>query len=116
MIPLNSLADVPSDNDAPNPDGRPELLLLVGPFPIGRLVCTPGVLQRIHPDDIATALQRHCRCDWGELGQEDRAENDRALREGGRLFSAYTCRNGARFWVITECDRSATTALLPEEY
>jgi hypothetical protein len=36
--------------------------------------------------------------------------------EGSRLLSSYTARNGRRFWIITEWDRSVTTILLPEEY
>jgi len=42
--------------------------------------------------------------------------NDRALREGDRLLSAYKTSTGERLWVITEADRSATTILLPSEY
>ena len=34
---------------------------------------------------------------------------------GARILSAYHV-NGAKVWVITERDRSATTFLLPEEY
>ena len=35
---------------------------------------------------------------------------------GARLLSAYTVGDGRRVWIITEADRAATTALLPEEY
>lgn len=109
---------VPNDLDPSlsGDDPRRDLVLVAGPFPLGQLVSTPGALAKVHPEDFANCLQRHCRCDWGDLCQEDRAENDRALREGGRLFSAYVGRDGVRFWIITECDRSATTVLLPEEY
>jgi hypothetical protein len=42
--------------------------------------------------------------------------NDTALREGGRLFSAYG-QGEERCWIITEADhRSVTTVLLPEDY
>ena len=54
--------------------------------------------------------------DWGLLEDEDWALNDEALREGGRLFSAYGTSKGQRLWVITEADRSVTTILLPQEY
>ena len=47
---------------------------------------------------------------------EDAAENELSLREGFRLLSAYRDRNGTKFWIITEADRSVTTLLLPEEY
>jgi hypothetical protein len=61
-------------------------------------------------------LLRHQHGDWGLLPEEDRLENERALREGSRLFSAYDTRAGERLWVITEGDRRATTLLLPSEY
>jgi hypothetical protein len=61
-------------------------------------------------------LARHSRGDWGELCPADKWANDRALREGDRLLSAYKTSTGERLWVITEADRSATTILLPSEY
>ena len=59
---------------------------------------------------------RHKHGDWGDLSEEDRLENERALREGSRLLSTYSTRRADRLWVITEWDRSVTTMLLPEEY
>jgi hypothetical protein len=41
---------------------------------------------------------------------------ERAIREGRRVFSAYELRDGTRIWIITEADRSVTTVVLPEEY
>ncbi len=38
------------------------------------------------------------------------------LAGGRRLLSAYTLATGAKPWVITEANRSATTILLPSEY
>jgi hypothetical protein len=32
------------------------------------------------------------------------------------LPDSYRTTEGTKLWVITECDRSATTILLPEEY
>jgi hypothetical protein len=93
-----------------------EKLLPRGGFPLGRLLATPGALQRLTNDDLLSALTRHAAGDWGDLGEEDRAENALSLREGFRLFSAYHSATGVTFWIITEADRSATTVLLPEEY
>ena len=62
------------------------------------------------------ALARHERADWGEVCTEDKAENNRALENGGRLMSVWTDPQGTKFWIITEADRSVTTVLLPEEY
>jgi hypothetical protein len=92
--------------------GRP------GTFALGQLLMTPGADaamregQHVPPE----FLLRHKHGDWGELPPEDVRENERALRDGGRLFSAYQTRTEEKLWVITEWDRSVTTLLLPEEY
>ena len=88
----------------------------VAVFRLGRIVATPNALQSITPDDILTGIQRHQAGDWGNLPNDDRAANDRALLQGGRILSAYQATNGTKFWLITEADRSATTLLLPEDY
>jgi hypothetical protein len=80
------------------------------------LVCTPGIEDEVPLTEVVTALERHLAGDWGEVDEEDRAENDLSLREGFRLLSAYRTRHGVKFWVITEADRSLTTVLLPSEY
>jgi hypothetical protein len=87
-------------------------------FPLGRLVSTPGALEAIERagDAPLPYLARHAKGDWGDLTQEDKAENELALEEGLRILSAYRLADGTRIWVITEADRSATTILLPEEY
>jgi hypothetical protein len=61
-------------------------------------------------------LTRHASGDWGDLDQEDLRENERSIKDGCRLLSAYILSTGARIWIITEADRSSTCILLPEEY
>ncbi|MCC7102423.1 MAG: hypothetical protein IT206_05010 [Fimbriimonadaceae bacterium] len=85
-------------------------------FPIGRLLATPAVLAEVEVSDIREALGRHTSGDWGELEQEDKNENDLALKIGERILSAYKASTGVKFWIITERDRSATTILLPSDY
>ncbi len=85
-------------------------------FSLGRLCATPGALEALTTFDIQTALSRHLQGDWGEMDREDIEANNHALQNGSRLISAYNGAGGARFWIITERDRSATTILLPEEY
>lgn len=85
-------------------------------FPLGRTLITPGAQETLHPEDVLSAMRRHASGDWGECGPEDWFENDLALAQDLRLFSIYRDRNGFRFWVITDADRSATTVLLPSEY
>jgi hypothetical protein len=85
-------------------------------FPLGQILCTPGVLDSLPPEQVMHCVRRHARGDWGEVTPEDRAEIEFALHKHLRLFSVYHADDGTKFWVITEADRSATTVLLPEEY
>jgi len=66
-------------------------------------------------EDLFDYLTRHATGDWGELCAFDRRQNERALRAGERILSAYPVGE-ERIWIITEADRSVTTILLPEEY
>lgn len=85
-------------------------------FALGQVCATPGALITLTTLEIATALLRHQRGDWGDLCKEDIEENEMSLREGFRLFSAYKSASTEKFWIITEADRSVTTVLLPSEY
>ena len=87
-------------------------------FPLGALYATPGAIRecdraKVTPIDY---IQRHQIGDWGDLDADDKRANEDALARGSRMFSAYNLPTDARLWVITEADRSVTTALLPEEY
>ncbi len=84
-------------------------------FPLGQVIITANASLRIPVEAGVTALRRHASGDWGDLCPEDTLANETALREGGRLFSAYGKGEG-RFWIITEEDRSVTTVLLPDDY
>ncbi len=83
---------------------------------LGRIVSTPNALEALTTEDIMQGIQRHQAGDWGDLSDDDRMANDRALVQGTRMISAYKARDGTRFWIITEADRSVTTVLLPEDY
>lgn len=89
-------------------------------FSAGQLMMTSSVNELIAENSefskrVFQSLQRHFAGDWGDLCDEDRAANESALQEGGRLFSVY--KDGMpTIWIITEWDRSATTVLFPDEY
>ncbi len=87
-----------------------------GKFSLGRVVITSGALQVLPSEEVLESLQRHVQGDWGDICEEDWALNDEALQQEGRLLSRYLSKQGSRFWIITEWDRSVTTILLPEEY
>ncbi len=85
-------------------------------FPLGQVVATPAALELPGPLGAYGLLRRHAAGDWGDLlDAHDRRANERALKTGERIFSAYETPAG-RVWVITEADRSSTCVLLPEEY
>jgi hypothetical protein len=89
----------------------------MAPFPLGRVVATPGALKLLAEvgEDPLTYLARHSSGDWGDLDHYDLKENERSLRHGWRIVSSYPVGEKT-IWVITEADRSVTTILLPEEY
>jgi hypothetical protein len=87
-------------------------------FPLGRILATPGALDALErrglkPDPF---LARHVSGDWGDLCEEDRQTNNKALLLGYRILSAYPLDETEKLWIITESDRSTTTLLLPSEY
>jgi len=84
-------------------------------FELGTIVATPGALLDFGPALIAELLCRHAAGDWGDLDAHDQRENERGVREGFRIFSAYDTPAG-RAWVLTEADRSSTCVLRPEDY
>ena len=89
-------------------------------FKLGKLVMTRGVHSKIKDDvdfavGVLDAFERYQRCDWGDLCEEDKAENEHALKEGERIFAVYNIGK-EKVYIITEHDRSVTTILFPEEY
>jgi len=85
-------------------------------FPLGRIVATPGALEVLAPEEPIILLQRHQSGDWGEVDGHDRRANNRALKDGTRILSAYVAARGEKVWIITEANRSSTCLLLPSEY
>jgi len=91
-------------------------------FPLGQLVMTRGVLDRVKQDSefamfCVQSLRRHASGDWGDLDAGDKRESNYALKRGDlRIFSAYEKEGLPKIWIITEADRSVTTTLFPDEY
>jgi hypothetical protein len=86
-------------------------------FSLGSVVATPAALQALEVTATSpiTLIARHAAGDWGAVCAEDRKANEDAVRHGDRILSAYTYGN-AKFWVITEADRSSTCIMLPSDY
>jgi hypothetical protein len=92
-------------------------------FALGQLVATPGGLAALAEanENPLTFILRHSAGDWGDLSHGDMLANAEALKNGGRILSAYVLSTGVKLWVITEAqddegNREATTILLPNEY
>jgi hypothetical protein len=87
-------------------------------FELGHIVATPAALEALAASgqEAAFFLAKHHRGDWGDVDNNDKQANEQALRDEGRIFSAYKTLKGVKIWIITEADRSATTILLPEDY
>lgn len=87
-------------------------------FQLGQIVATPAALKAIEEagQEPRFFLDKHAQCDWGEVDDGDKALNDQAVTNGGRLLSAYRTLKNERLWIITEADRSSTCCLLPSEY
>ena len=89
-------------------------------FPLGFVATTPGIISLLeehgeNTDALQPFLHRHQSGDWGDLDEEDKAENNLSVEKKFRILSAYHLF-GEKIWVITEADRSSTTVLLPSEY
>jgi len=85
-------------------------------FRLGKIVTTVNARQFLAQEDIATGIARHQSGEWGHICEGDRKVNCQALLKGRKVLSAYHAKNGIRFWIITEADRSETRVLLPYEY
>jgi hypothetical protein len=68
----------------------------------------------VYATNPADLLDYHVTGNRDDLSEDDRAENELSLREGGRVFSAYGTKD-RRPWVITEADCSVTTILRPDD-
>jgi hypothetical protein len=87
-------------------------------FPLGRTLITPAAQEAIRDAGQLPIefLLRHQSGDWGNLGNEDKKENEFSVTRRLRILSKYHTAEGVALYVITEADRSATTILRIEEY
>src|SRR5690349_16590806 len=69
-------------------------------FNLGACVATPGALDAFTAtgEQAIPFLRRHASGDWGDLDEEDKAENEYSLTHGLRLLSAYHLSDGTKIW------------------
>lgn len=97
-------------------EAKKPLILDERRFGLGQVVVTRAALFVLSIAEMCSALKRHSRGDWGDVGSEDWESNDFALSAGERLLSVYQSSAQEVFWIITEWDRKSTTILLPSDY
>ena len=87
-------------------------------FELGQINITSGAMQVAQDahEDLSIYLLRHSQGDWGDMPLADRALNEKALKYGGRLRSAYRLTDSTEIWIITEAGLEATNVLVPGEY
>ena len=89
---------------------------------LGQIVVTQTLFDTLadlglgQDSTLRPLINRHAAGDWGDVCDEDRQLNEDAIKGGARTMSVYNVQPGLTIWVITEADRSTTTALLPEDY
>ena len=97
------------------PDDHSSLVPPRSRFQLGRLIVTEKACQ-LNPTVLADSLHRHARGDSGPI-HGFRAYNDRALRQGGDITSAYVDPDSdSLFLVVTLAKPRRTVIMRPEEY
>lgn len=96
-------------------------------FGLGEVIATPTVWMLIDTNAdfslfTTLCLSRYIAGDWGDISDEDKSLNDKAVKEGDRIIASYLipqevegiCED--RIWISTEGDRSLTMLLFPGDY
>ncbi|MBL0423447.1 type I restriction endonuclease subunit M [Ramlibacter sp. AW1] len=97
-------------------DGGAPYLSTTMLFRLGTLYITPGATELLRDGPLPLHFVRlHVNGIWGDLADEDRKANLRAMVYDERILSAYVVKD-TKLYVITEADRSSTTVLLASEY
>ena len=77
-------------------------------FSLGRIVVVSASLKSRPPSEITDALVRHNLGDWGDVTERRRQVNDKSVWKKRSLRSIYSSKNGIRFHIVTNADRSLT--------
>jgi hypothetical protein len=77
---------------------------------------TPRARAKLTHGDILKGMLRHVVCDWGDVSEYTRQQNEAYLKLNLCVLSAFTSLGGTKFWILTELGRVATTVLLPEDH
>lgn len=89
-------------------------------FSLGQVVCTRSIANLMEEkpefqEEISQCLARYTLMDWGDLSEDDKQMNDKAISIEERILAAYDTSAG-KIYIITEADRSVSTILFLSEY
>jgi hypothetical protein len=87
-------------------------------FELGDILIMPQAKQHLKEVGVNSdsLLVRHAACDWGDIENFEKEDNEIALKEGGILLSSYKLPDGTYVMVTTSRERTATTVSLPTEW
>jgi hypothetical protein len=86
-------------------------------FETHRVIVLPRALDELREEEIAEAVERHFRCDWGDPGlltAEDVADMDAKFLAGEQVTSVFEARRPGPcpLNVITNAERTETTVAM----
>jgi hypothetical protein len=84
-------------------------------FQLGDVVGSAAAKLAVHPSAAGMALARHVSGDWGITHPKNKAENDLALVQGGRITSAFETESGVCFMISTNAERTQTHIVTLDE-
>ena len=90
-------------------------------FELGETVATAAIMETIETNNtfrkgVIESFERYQRGDWGDLCEEDKEMNDKAIKyNDDRILARYNLKGGD-IYIITEYDRSYTTIMFCDEY
>jgi hypothetical protein len=86
-------------------------------FRLGQLHIAPRADIVLSGAEIGHALALHAQCDWGNVSDEIRAENNNSWEHGcGRVLSRYCTHADIDFYILTNADQDTTSVFLAAEY
>ena len=68
--------------------------------------------------EVVGMMMRFLDKDWGDLCEEDKAMNEEAIKDGGRVLAVYNSTHG-KIYIITDDTKAkplTTTVLFADEY
>lgn len=65
---------------------------------------------------VSESIRRFRNFDFGELGEEDKNQNNQALTNFGRILAEYKYHENSKIWIVMEENKSSLIVMFPSEY